>query len=154
MTGFHPHQEEGFTITAGGARFTVAGRQQAVGAGETVVVPAGVPRSEGNAGTVEVDGVVELRPALHSKEWHEALAGRVANGRTTPRGTPQNLQPGADVWNFPHESPATSPPIWLRTLILRPIWVLAKLAGVHPYYERWDTRTAPSPISSSEPTRR
>jgi quercetin dioxygenase-like cupin family protein len=37
-----PHQEERFTILAGQARFTLAGEELVAGAGETVVVPAGV----------------------------------------------------------------------------------------------------------------
>ena len=56
---------------------------------EAVVVPAGVPHSEGNRGSVEIEGVVELRPALHSKEFHEAVAGLVADGKTDTAGRPQ-----------------------------------------------------------------
>jgi len=54
-------------------------------------VPAGVPHSGANIGTADIDGIVELRPARHSKEWHEALAGLAADFRTTPGGTPRNL---------------------------------------------------------------
>ena len=89
----HPHQEERFTILAGEAHFTLNGAELVAGAGETVVVPAGVPHSEGNPGPAEIDGVVELRPALHTKEWHEALAGLVADGKTTPRGAPKQPAP-------------------------------------------------------------
>ena len=44
----HPHQEERFTILAGEAHFTLNGAELVAGAGNTVVVPAGVPHSEGN----------------------------------------------------------------------------------------------------------
>src|ERR1700722_1561083 len=71
----HPHQEERFTISTGSAHFTVDGRERVVGPGETRVVPAGVRHSEWNPGTTSIEGVVELRPALRSKEMHEALAG-------------------------------------------------------------------------------
>jgi quercetin dioxygenase-like cupin family protein len=86
----HPRQEERFTILAGEAHFTLDGEQRIARAGETVVVPAGVPHSEGNPGPGEIEGVVELRPALRAKEFHEALAGLVADGKTTPRGAPKN----------------------------------------------------------------
>ena len=85
----HPHQEERFTIVSGEAAFTLDGKPITATAGETIVVPPGVPHSEGNLGTVEITGVVELRPALHTKEFHEALAGLVADGRTTPGGRPR-----------------------------------------------------------------
>ncbi len=98
--------------------------------------------------------MVEPRPALHSKEWHEALAGLVAYGHATPRGAPKNpLQLGATFWHFRHESRTTSPPIWLQNLMLPPPAALANLFGVHPHH-RWDTRIEPSPPSSTEPTRR
>jgi mannose-6-phosphate isomerase-like protein (cupin superfamily) len=137
----HPRQEERFTILAGEAHFTLNGAELVAGAGETVVVPAGVPHSEGNPGPAEIDGVVELRPALRTKEWHEALAGLVADGKTTPRGAPRNpLQLGATFWHFRHESRVTSPPIWAQNLMLPPLWALAKVFGVRPYYDHWDSR--------------
>jgi mannose-6-phosphate isomerase-like protein (cupin superfamily) len=138
----HPHQQERFTITAGEAHFTVNGEEQVVRAGETLDVPAGVRHSESNPGSVEVTGVIELRPALGMKELFEAFAGLAAEGKTTPRGAPKNpLQLGATVWQFRHESRATSPPIWMQNLILPPLWVLAKLFGVRGYHDRWNSQT-------------
>ncbi len=129
------------TILAGEAHFTLNGAEVVAGAGETVVVPAGVPHSEGNPGPAEIEGVVELRPALRTKEWHEALAGLVADGKTTPRGAPKNpLQLGATFWHFRNESRVTEPPIWAQNLMLPPLWALAKAFGVRPYYDHWDSR--------------
>lgn len=137
----HPHQEERFTITSGQARFTISGQERLARAGETLVVPAGVPHSEGNPGTADIEGIVELRPALRSKEWHEALAGLVADFPTTPRGAPKNvLQLGVTFWHFRHESRVTSPPAWIQNLMLPPLWALARVVGKRPYYDHWDSR--------------
>jgi quercetin dioxygenase-like cupin family protein len=137
----HPNQDERFTILAGEAHFTLDGEARVAGAGETLVVPAGVRHSEGNAGTVEIEGIVELRPALRTKEWHKALAGLVADGSTTSRGAPKNpLQLGATFWHFRHESRVTSPPIWVQNLMLPTLWALAKIFDVSPHYDRWDSR--------------
>jgi mannose-6-phosphate isomerase-like protein (cupin superfamily) len=145
----HPHQEERFAIIAGEAHFTVNGEERVVRPGETIVVPVGVRHSEANRGSAEIEGVVELRPALHTKEMHEAFGGLAADGKTTARGAPKNpLQPGATLWHFRHESRVTSPPIWVQNLILPPLWALAKVFGVRPYYDRWDSRKTPR----SEPT--
>jgi quercetin dioxygenase-like cupin family protein len=139
----HPHQEERFTITAGQAHFTVNGKEQIVGPGETIVVPVGVRHSESNPGTVAIEGVVELRPALRSREMHEAFGGLSAEGKTTSRGAPKNpLQLGATLWYFREENRVTSPPRWLQNLILPPTAALARIFGVRPYYSRWDTRQA------------
>jgi quercetin dioxygenase-like cupin family protein len=145
----HPHQEERFTITAGEAHFTVNGEKRVVRTGETIVVPAGVRHAETNPGSTEVEGVVELRPAMHSREMHEAFGGLATEGKTTPRGAPKNpLQLGATLWHFRRENRVTSPPVWLQNLILPPLWTLAKVCGVRPYYDRWDSRTP----STTEPT--
>jgi len=65
-----------------------------------------------------------------------------ADGKTTPTGAPKNpLQLGATFWHFRHESRVTSPPIWVQNLMLPPLWVLAKVFGVRPYYHHWDSRT-------------
>lgn len=115
----HPRQQEQFTIVAGEARFTLNVQEHVARAGETVVIRAGVPHSVGNPGPAEIDGVVERRPALQAKEFHEAVAGLVADGKTTPTGAPKNpLQLGATFWHFRHESRVTSTPIWAQNLIL------------------------------------
>jgi mannose-6-phosphate isomerase-like protein (cupin superfamily) len=139
----HPLQDEAFTILAGEAHFTVDRVACVVRATQTIVVPAGVPHSAGNPGPGDVEGVVELRPALRTKELHEAFAGLVADGKTTPRGAPRNpLQLGATFWHFRHESRVTSPPVWLQNLFLPPLWAVAKVFGVRPYYDRWDSRAS------------
>jgi mannose-6-phosphate isomerase-like protein (cupin superfamily) len=137
----HPVQEERFDIIAGEAHFIVDGETCALGPGETIVVPAGVRHAEENRGSTEVSGVVELRPALRTREMHEAFAGLAAEGRTTPRGAPKSpLQLGATIWHFRHESRATAPPIWLQNVMLPPLWALAKVFRVRPYDRRWDSR--------------
>ena len=92
-----------------------------------------------------VEGVVELRPALQSKEMFEAFSGLGSEGKTTSRGAPRNpLQLGATCWHFRHETRATAPPIWIQNVILPPLAALAKLFGVRPYHDRWDSRNTPS----------
>ncbi len=134
----HPHQEERFIVLVGEARFTLDGQECMAQAGEIMVVPAGVRHSEGNPGPGEIMAVVELRPAQRTKEFHEAVAGLVADGRTTRRGAPKNpLQLGATFWHFRHESRVTSPPIGIQNVMLPPLWALAKIFRVRPYHDRW-----------------
>src|SRR5450755_3832668 len=151
----HPHQEERFTITSGEAHFTLSGEERVVGPGETIVVPAGIRHSEINPGSVQIEGVVELRPALHSKEMHEAFGGLAAEGKATPRGAPKNpLQLGATLWRFHRESRVTSPPIWVQNLLLPALSALARVFGVRAYRAGWDSRVSSGPplaCSSSRP---
>ncbi len=91
-------------------------------AGDSIIVPIGVPHSQRNPGSVAIEGVVELRPALQTQQMHEAFAGLATEGRTTANGAPKNpLQLGATLWHFRHESRVTSPPPWLQNIILPPL---------------------------------
>jgi quercetin dioxygenase-like cupin family protein len=147
----HPYQEERFIISSGEAHFTLDGEERVIGAGETIVVPIGMRHSESNPGTVPVEGVVELRPGMRSKEMHEAFGGLAAEGKTTSRGAPKNpLQLGATLWYFRRENQVTSPPAWVQSLVLPPLAALATMFGVRPYYERWDSRV-PSPAPNRTP---
>ncbi len=140
---FHPYQEERFIIVAGEAHFTLNGEERVVGAGETLVVPLGARHTEANHGHAEIEGIVELRPALRSREMHEAFAGLGTEGKTTPRGAPKSpLQLGATVWRFRRESRVTSPPVWVQNLVLPPLAALARVLGVHGYHQRWDSRVS------------
>jgi quercetin dioxygenase-like cupin family protein len=140
----HPRQEERFAITSGVARFTMNGTPVVAEAGQTVVVPPGVPHSEGNAGTEDVLGIVELRPGFQARQWHEALAGLAADFKCTARGAPRNpLQLGSTFWHFRHESRPTLPAIWAQNIVLPPLWIIAKILRMPPYYEHWDSRIDP-----------
>ncbi len=100
----------------------------------------GVRHAETNAGALPVEGTVELRPALRTRQMHEAFAGLAAEDKTTARGAPKNpLQLGATLWYFRRESRVTSPPVWVQNLILPPLSMLAKLFGIRAYHVSWDS---------------
>lgn len=142
----HPYQQERFIIVAGEAHFTLNGEESVVGAGETLVVPVGARHSEANRGQVEIVGVVELRPALRSRQMHEAFAGLSTEGKTTPRGAPKNpLQLGATLWHFRRENRVTSPPTWVQNLVIPPLAALARVCGVRGYHANWDSCVSAPP---------
>jgi hypothetical protein len=76
---------------------------------ESILGPAGVRHSASNPGSEAIEGIVDLRPALRSREMHEAFGGLAAGGKTTARGAPKNpLQLGATVWHYRRENRVTS----------------------------------------------
>jgi hypothetical protein len=58
--------------------FIVNGEERVVRAGERIVVPVRVRHSETNPGSAEIEGVIELLPALHSRQMHEVFGGLAA----------------------------------------------------------------------------
>jgi mannose-6-phosphate isomerase-like protein (cupin superfamily) len=92
----HPHQEERFIIAAGDGHSALDDEERVVGAGETIVLPVGVRHSQQNRRSVEIEGLVELRPGLRGSEMHEAFAGLPAHGKRRPaarRGTRSSSAP-------------------------------------------------------------
>ena len=84
----HPAMEERFDVLEGVAAFRVAGREQTVGAGGTVVVPPGTPHEAWSPGEVPVRLRMTFTPALRwaafVERWFadpEALPALVAEFR-------------------------------------------------------------------------
>ena len=73
----HPNQEERYEILAGELRVRLDGREQTVGPGDRVVVPAGRPHIWWNAGREDVRFRCEVTPALHFETFIETFFGRL-----------------------------------------------------------------------------
>ena len=82
----HPVQEERFMVLEGQMRFRLEGRTILSAAGESVVVPPGVPHWFGNAGSGVSHARVEVRPALRMEDMFEATSAmRHIPGTRLPR---------------------------------------------------------------------
>src|SRR5688500_4262956 len=67
----HPRQEERFEVLAGTMRFRIGRERIVAGAGEVVVVPAGVAHDFANVGDDDALVNVEVRPALEMERLFE-----------------------------------------------------------------------------------
>jgi quercetin dioxygenase-like cupin family protein len=145
----HPSCAEIFTILDGEVVLTVGGERITVGSGESAVVPPGVIHGEMNLSGKVVRGVVELQPASHTAELHDALAGISSTMAHSSSGAPKNpLQLGATFWAFRNDIRATSPPVWLQNIMLPILATAAKVGGVVANKPEWSSRLpegAPDP---------
>ncbi len=103
-------------------------------------MPVGVRHSESNPGSVAIEGVVELRPALHTKEMHEAFGGLGSEGKTTPEGHRRIRSSSARRSGTSATRAAHLAADLVQNLVLPPLAALAKVFGVRPYHDRWDSR--------------
>ena len=137
----HPNCAEIFTILDGEVTITVDKERVILRPGQTAVVPPGAVHSEVNLSGHLVRGVVELQPASHTAELHDALAGISSTMAHTPAGAPKNpLQLGATFWAFRDDIRATSPPLWLQNIFLPILAGAAKLARVSATRPEWSSR--------------
>jgi mannose-6-phosphate isomerase-like protein (cupin superfamily) len=88
----HRRQDETFRVLAGSLSFRLGDRELAAGAGEEVVIPAGVLHSWWNGGDEEARALLTLRPALRAETMFETIFGLARDGKTNARGMPNPLQ--------------------------------------------------------------
>jgi mannose-6-phosphate isomerase-like protein (cupin superfamily) len=99
----HIEQEESFEVLAGVGTFRVAGRKIVAGAGERVVIRAGVPHRFRNRSSADVQVAATLRPALRAEDLFERLFRLGADGLVNRLGAPGPLTTAALIREFRDE---------------------------------------------------
>ncbi len=125
----HPRQESRAEVISGALRFTVAGRDQTLGPGEAITIPAGMPHHFVNDGDEEAVSVQEFRPALRTQELFETLFDLAGRGELDEQGRPSLLRVAVLGPAFADEIRLASPPWPVQRVafaILRP---LARVRG-------------------------
>ena len=125
----HPKQEERFEVVEGTMRFRIGRKRIMAGAGEVVVVPAGVAHDFANAGETDAQVRVEIRPALEMERMFETAVALAEQGRTTRGGIPKPLDLAVFTREFDDEVRAAFPPRWVQRAALAPLAWLASLRG-------------------------
>jgi quercetin dioxygenase-like cupin family protein len=131
----HPYMEERFEVLSGTARLSMRGQERDVGAGETVVVPAGTPHVWGNPNEDEVHVIIEFRPALRQEEWLETFFGLHKDGKANPKsGLPNPLQWAVISREYEDEIYLASPPLWMQRVRFGLLAPIGKLFGYKARY--------------------
>jgi mannose-6-phosphate isomerase-like protein (cupin superfamily) len=123
----HPRQEKRFRMVDGELMVNIDGVTRTMGAGDEVVVPAGVRHSFWNASEAEAHYWQEFRPALRSAEFFSTLFALARESREGRRGTLQLLVSAA---RFQNEIMVTNPPPWMQRPMFAALKPLAKVLRV------------------------
>jgi mannose-6-phosphate isomerase-like protein (cupin superfamily) len=91
----HSGQDEHFEVLAGSVTTRVAGRERALGRGETIDIPRGTPHQMWNAGDEPARVLWRTRPAGRTEEWFRAIDSLHREGRVGRGGMPGPLAFGA-----------------------------------------------------------
>jgi mannose-6-phosphate isomerase-like protein (cupin superfamily) len=134
----HPYIEERFEILSGTARLSMRGQERDVGAGETVVVPAGTPHVWGNPHEDEVYLLIEFRLALRMEEWFESFFGLQKDGKVNPNsGLPNPLQWAVISREYEDELYLASPPLLVQRVRFGLLALIGKLVGYKARYPKY-----------------
>jgi mannose-6-phosphate isomerase-like protein (cupin superfamily) len=145
----HPFQEERFEVIRGSVAFVMGGRQVVCGAGEDVVVPAGVPHTFQNAGEGEFEMFGEYRPGMpeKSRRFHEVYFALARAGLTDSKGMPSLWQIAVEMPMVSDHVRLASPPWPIQRAFLALIRPIARLLGYRPF-ELAPVEASPVPVAS------
>jgi mannose-6-phosphate isomerase-like protein (cupin superfamily) len=88
----HPRQQERFEVISGTLAVRIAGREQILQAGESVIVPSATPHTIRNANDGETCVRVEFTPALQTEAFLRSMFALARDGKTDSQGRPSLLQ--------------------------------------------------------------
>ena len=108
----HPRQDERFEILSGTLRYRVVGVEREADAGDTLVIPKGVPHVWENGGDEDLRMILEFRPALRSEQFFESYFGLGQDGKTDPKtGLPNPIRMAVLLNEFRDEIHLARPPL-------------------------------------------
>jgi quercetin dioxygenase-like cupin family protein len=130
----HPAQESGCRVVSGVLRFTVAGAERPVHAGESITIPANTPHFFWNDGPDDAHAVQWFRPALKSRAFFETYFALAEDGKLDAKGMPSILQIAAMIPFFADEIRPTRPPWPLQRAVGALLGLVARRRGYRAVY--------------------
>ena len=89
----HPKQESSAEVISGKLHFLVNGKEQIIGPGERITIPAGVPHCFWNEDDTEAHSIQRFSPALSIDEFFETFFALSKDGKLNEKGIPTFFTP-------------------------------------------------------------
>lgn len=131
----HARQEEKVQVVAGAVRYVLGGKEGTLSAGDSVVLPRGIPHSLWNAGDEEAHLLMEASPALKLETILQTVFGLARDGKTSKKGMPNPLQ-GA-LLALEGETFMARPPVPMQKALVAVLAPVARLLGYRARYSQY-----------------
>jgi len=131
----HPLQENTFEIISGSCIFHIDGKEQIVGPGGSINIPANVPHHFWNAGDKDAHYLQEFKPALKTDRFFETFFALARDGKLNKKGIPNFFHTSIIGLAYKDEIRLTNPPWALQNIIYRILAPFGKLMGYRADYE-------------------
>lgn len=141
---FHPFQEERIEILAGELTAEIDGRSRIYRAGESLIVPPGLPHLLSTSAQDPVLFLWQFRPALDTEQLFAFLYGPAAWRRIVPGGAAKVLLAAILAQDFVSEIRLVRPPIWVRPSLTRLLARAGRLLTEKAARSRSNDRQTPS----------
>lgn len=131
----HPLQENSFKFISGTCIFMVDRKEQTVGAGQSINIPANVPHHFWNAGNTVAHYIQEFRPALKIDCFFETFFALAKDAKLNNKGIPNFFHVSIIGLSQKDEIRLTNPPWALQYIIYKILAPLGKLLGYSADYK-------------------
>ncbi|MDQ2933307.1 MAG: cupin domain-containing protein [bacterium] len=112
----HPKQENIFKITSGSCTFSVDGKEQIVGTGQTISIPQKVRHHFWNSGDTVAHYIQEFKPALNIDSFFETFFALSRDEKLNQKGIPNFFHASLIMLKHRNDIRVTNPP-WVLQLI-------------------------------------
>lgn len=136
----HPLQDESFEILSGSLDFRIGGQERRLEAGESLLIPKGIPHNWWNASDEEAHALVELRPALRSEELFANIYGLCSEKGALPNP----LQMAVLFNEHFNEGHLTKPPLFVQKAMFGVLAPVGRLLGYKAHYPKYSGLEEPS----------
>lgn len=126
----HPKQESSAEVISGKLHFWVNGKEQILGPGEKIVIPAGAPHRFWNEEEEEAHCIQRFTPARTIDEFFETFFALANDGKLNAQGMPPFLQLPLMGLKHRNDIQVINPPWALQLLTY---WILAPISFLLGY---------------------
>ena len=131
----HPFQENRFEIISGSCHFSIDGKVQVIGPGQSISIPPKVRHHFWNSGDVDVHYIQEFRPALNIADFFNIFFELSKDGKLNKKGIPNFFHASIIMLKYKNEIRVTSPPWAIQYLAYILLAPLGKLMGYRADYK-------------------
>jgi quercetin dioxygenase-like cupin family protein len=131
----HPFQENSFEIISGTCIFRINGKEQVVGSGQSIDIPANVPHHFWNAGDTVAHYIQVFRPALKIDSFFDTFFALARDNKLNKKGIPNFFHVSVIGLAYKNEIRLMSPPWALQYIIYKILAPFGKLMGYRADYK-------------------
>lgn len=131
----HPFQQNSFAIISGHCVFLIDGKEQVVGPGQSINIPANVRHHFWNEGDTVAHYIQEFRPALKIDTFFETFFALAKDAKLNKNGIPGLFHVSIIGLAHKDEIRLTNPPWALQYIIYKILAPFGKLLGYSAEYK-------------------
>lgn len=131
----HPYQENRFEIISGSCHFSIKGKEQVVGPGQSISIPPRVRHHFWNSGDTDAHYIQEFKPALNIAGFFDTFFALSRDGKLNNKGIPNILHASVIMLKYKNEIRVTSPPWFIQYISYLLLFPFGILMGYRPEYK-------------------